>query len=300
MALTIGAVSTATGVAVNTLRTWERRYGFPAPARSDGGQRLYAESDVARLKLVARALERGHRPRQVVPADEATLRQLLGTVSLAQRRRSAPQPSDSYNGGQDVDRWLAAARALDGDALRGLFQSDLSRLGVMPFLTTRAAPFLAAVGQAWHRGDLQIYQEHFATDLLARFLVSVWRPLSETAQGPTVVCGTLPGETHTLGLQMAALVLALSGRRVVLLERPAPVSELALCVQESDASALALSVTAPYPTQRASDHLRALRGALPDHVALVIGGAGAPTDVPGVLHLAGLDLLDEWARGELS
>lgn len=299
MALTIGAVSTATGVAVNTLRTWERRYGFPAPARSDGGQRLYAESDVSRLKLVARALAQGHRPRQVVPADESALRQLLGATAPA----PAPPPSRRPPGalGQDaqaVAPWLHAARALDGEALRSHFQSDLSRLGVLPFLSTRAGPFLTTVGQAWAQGDLRIYQEHFATDRLTEFLVSIWRPLSDTARGPAVVCGTLPGESHTVGLHMAAAVFALNGRRVVLIERAAPLPELASCVLGAGATALALSISTSYPPQRAADHVHALRDTLPPHVRVITGGAGAPNGIQGVDRIRDLDHLDAWAAAD--
>ena len=32
--LSIGAVAKATGIRVETLRTWERRYGFPRPERT--------------------------------------------------------------------------------------------------------------------------------------------------------------------------------------------------------------------------------------------------------------------------
>lgn len=37
------------GVSTNTLRGWERRYGWPKPARSDAGQRMYAHEEVAAL-----------------------------------------------------------------------------------------------------------------------------------------------------------------------------------------------------------------------------------------------------------
>ncbi|MEC9398125.1 MAG: MerR family transcriptional regulator, partial [Myxococcota bacterium] len=60
--LSIGAVSQATGIPVETLRTWERRYGFPSPERSDGGHRQYNASIVEHLNLISRALEQGHRP----------------------------------------------------------------------------------------------------------------------------------------------------------------------------------------------------------------------------------------------
>jgi DNA-binding transcriptional MerR regulator len=59
----IGALSRAAGVTVETLRTWERRYGFPAPTRTASGHRLYPVSCVPRLRRTADALSRGIRAR---------------------------------------------------------------------------------------------------------------------------------------------------------------------------------------------------------------------------------------------
>ena len=72
LTMTIGAVSRATGIPVNTLRTWERRYNFPVADRSQGGQRLYSPSIVAHLNLINQALQSGMRPKQVVgiPLEE--------------------------------------------------------------------------------------------------------------------------------------------------------------------------------------------------------------------------------------
>jgi hypothetical protein len=38
-----------TGVSRERLRTWERRYGFPEPHRTDAGPRRYAVEDVQRV-----------------------------------------------------------------------------------------------------------------------------------------------------------------------------------------------------------------------------------------------------------
>ncbi|MGF1512012.1 MAG: MerR family transcriptional regulator [Myxococcota bacterium] len=55
----IGAVSRLTGLPSNTIRTWERRYGAVAPARSPGGGRLYSEDDIERLQLLKTLSRRG-------------------------------------------------------------------------------------------------------------------------------------------------------------------------------------------------------------------------------------------------
>jgi len=55
----IRAVSRLTGIGIDTLRAWERRYGAVTPTRDDRG-RMYTEADVERLRLLNGAVERGH------------------------------------------------------------------------------------------------------------------------------------------------------------------------------------------------------------------------------------------------
>jgi DNA-binding transcriptional MerR regulator len=48
-----------TGVSRDRLRTWERRYGFPAPQREGSGPRRYRLEDIQRVVSVRRAAEAG-------------------------------------------------------------------------------------------------------------------------------------------------------------------------------------------------------------------------------------------------
>ena len=82
--LSIGALSTATGIPIDTIRTWERRYGFPVPERKPSGHRVYALATVPRLRRAAQAIARGHRAAEVVPASEGALEALLAR-SLSRR-----------------------------------------------------------------------------------------------------------------------------------------------------------------------------------------------------------------------
>ena len=78
--ITIGTLSRATGIPISTIRTWERRYGFPVPIRTQGNQRKYEVTAIEHLKLINSALERGMRAGQVVPLSLAELSGLLTTV----------------------------------------------------------------------------------------------------------------------------------------------------------------------------------------------------------------------------
>ena len=82
----IGAVSRLTGVAPDTLRVWERRYGAVAPTRSASGTRLYTSEDIRRLTLIKRLLDGGDAISQVAN---------LSTELLQNRAQGEVVPDDA-------------------------------------------------------------------------------------------------------------------------------------------------------------------------------------------------------------
>jgi DICT domain-containing protein len=57
--LAIKDVAERTGLAAQTIRMWEQRYGFPEPGRTPSGYRIYTEGDVETLKRVVAFRRRG-------------------------------------------------------------------------------------------------------------------------------------------------------------------------------------------------------------------------------------------------
>ena len=57
--LTMGQLSKRTGCNIETIRYYERIGLLPAPPRTQGGHRLYGESDLRRLAFIRRSRELG-------------------------------------------------------------------------------------------------------------------------------------------------------------------------------------------------------------------------------------------------
>jgi MerR family transcriptional regulator, light-induced transcriptional regulator len=57
LTLSIAAVERDTGLTKDTLRVWERRYGFPQPDRDGGGERCYPLDQVEKLRVVKRLMD---------------------------------------------------------------------------------------------------------------------------------------------------------------------------------------------------------------------------------------------------
>jgi len=111
-----------------------------------------------------------------------------------------------------------------------------------------------------------------------------------------VVYATLPGELHGLGLQMAALVLVAAGCRSLYLGTDVPLQQLALLTRDLGARAMAVSVSRSSRGRTSAALLRRLRGALPRHVRLLVGGEGAPAASRGIDAVTSLRALDAWGR----
>lgn len=289
--LSIGALSRATGIPIETLRTWERRYGFPVPERKPSGHRVYPLSSVPRLRRIAEALGRGHRAAEVVGASEGDLSELLRATPVATASRPVePTP------GSDPSELLRCVEAFDASALTRQLMADWTLLGPLEFLRGRVAPLVRAVGDAWESGRLEVRHEHFLSERVGDVLRTLRLQFEERATGPLVVFATLPGESHGLGLQMAALALAIVGCRILNLGTQTPVPEMVTLAKDLNARIVAVSVSVATRGRATATHLTRLRNLLPRKVTLLVGGDGAPRPRKGLLVLQELGHLDTWGR----
>ena len=289
--LSIGALSRATGVPSETIRTWERRYGFPDAERTPSGHRRYSLQTAERLRLVTQVLQLGYRPSTALAADVETLREILRGAKGEPHEATTPAPEES-----PLERWFEHVERFESRALERELRSAWGELDASQFLQDRVAPFLFGLGERWARGELGVRHEHFASERLREFLSAQWRPLSDAATGPTYLLATLPGEQHVLGLHLAATVVALAGGRVVFLGADTPAEEIARAAEHHSAQAVLLSAAQGADRERNERSLEQLRRQLPAQVSLALGGGGFSGYADQDTHFESLAELDEWLQ----
>src|SRR4051812_38490232 len=81
-----------TGLTPDLLRAWERRYGAVAPSRGPGGQRLYSDDDIERLRLLHVASRAGRSIGQIATLSNEALAELSRDDSI-ERLKATPSPS---------------------------------------------------------------------------------------------------------------------------------------------------------------------------------------------------------------
>lgn len=271
--LSIAAVERDTGLSKDTLRVWERRYGFPLPERDTIGERSYPFDQVEKLRTVKRLLDAGHRPGRVVPMPPAELDRLAATLGgAAARAREAAPPLIAP---QQLGPFLRSVQDNDVIQLRRLLAAALTRIGLGRFILEIAAPLNVEVGEAWMQGRLEVFQEHLYTESMQVVLRNALHhlPVGTGAERPRVLLGTVSGEPHGLGLLMAEAVLALEGCHCVALGVQTPVWDIARAASALGADIVALGYTGCTNPNHVIDGLLELRAKLPPATELWAGGS---------------------------
>jgi len=261
----IRAVAKITGISLDTLRAWERRYKAVVPERSHRG-RQYGPSDIERLLLLNQLVQKGHAIGGISSRSDEELRELL-TQQVSQPVQVPTSPTDM------LAPVLTAIQNFD--TIR--FSDELSRLAAV--LSPRdlvyevAVPLMREVGIRWHNGTLAIAQEHLVSQMLRTLLgnmMRLFRPCNPTMK---MVLATPTGESHEFGILAAAMLASLAGVEPVYLGPNLPAREIADAIQRTSAQVVVLSVTLLSETTQ--EQLTALAAAMPEGVQLWVGGAGS-------------------------
>ena len=297
--MSIAAVERDTGLSKDTLRVWERRYGFPMPTRDTMGERNYPFEQVERLRIIKRLLDAGHRPGRIVAMAPADLDRLTSATDVG--APSPPLALDSRDA-PDLARFMGAIRQHDVGGLRQQMARSMARIGLGRFVLEVVAPLNVQVGEEWMQGRLEVFEEHFYTELVQVVLRNGLQQLTAAEAGcPHVLLATVPGEPHGLGLLMAEAVLALEGCRCTSLGVQTPVWDIVRAAVALNSDVVALSFTGCTNPHQVTDGLTELRSKLPPGVGLWAGGRAPILQrrvIDGVRVLPSLndvvDTLTEW------
>lgn len=260
----IGVVERDTGIGRDTLRVWERRYGFPEPTRNEKGERVYSELQLRRLQRIRRLLDQGVRPGKLLPLSDDALDELEAGL-----RPEKPAEQD-----QAVAAILEAVRSADAGRIETLFRVQYEKQGMRGFILELAVPLLNTIGELWMSGELQIFQEHFLSQQLIRFLGTEIGKTQKIAEKPLVLLATLPGEEHTLGLLMVAAMLSSQGIAAINLGGEVPMDQIGGAVQQFHADAVGVTFSGAYQYKNIRPHLLELRNLIPAEVEIWTGGEG--------------------------
>lgn len=273
----IRAVSKLTGLTVDTLRAWERRYDAVKPSRAGRG-RVYSEADISRLNLLRQAVEAGHTIGQVASLSNQRLAELGGRVAeLTAQRVSGPAVSTS------VPRTPAELQPL----LKGIEQFDyrvvereLNRLATLAtpreIVHNIVIPLMQKVGDQWYRGRLSVAQEHLTSAILRNLLGGMVRLYVRAAPPATLLFATPSGELHELGILCGAMLAAAGGLGIVYLGPSLPARDIVEAARETSVQVVVLGIKGATSSREILKEVQRISQTLPEEIELWAGGLAAP------------------------
>ena len=272
----IKAVSQATGLSIETLRAWERRYGIVEPLRDGNGRRSYRPEDVIRLRRLREATERGHPISKLSRLSDEELHKLLEEPELKGAKNAASQSFGA--------QLMQAAESYRPDDCDQLLAMALALLPISEVVNEVLTPVLNEVGERWHAGTFSIAQERLVTSVVRKQVASVLDTYNRIATGPVMVLTTVSNERHELGILMCALIAASRGLRCQYLGPDLPAGDIATVAERIGAAVVTLSFVGNEDLAHSLRELNAVAAALPAGVELWVGGAGVrqfpPDQVP--------------------
>jgi MerR family transcriptional regulator, light-induced transcriptional regulator len=268
----IRAVSKLTGISIDTLRAWERRYQVVTPQRDERG-RVYTEADVQHLRLLNAAVESGHAIGQVATLSDKELQALIARPHAVTNDTRALKSRQSEEPGGALRAVFTAIERLDyAEAER-----ELALLAtVLPpreLVHRVVLPLMKEVGDAWHRGELGIAHEHM-TSALVRNLLGALIPLHRrTSPAGKLLFATPSGEQHEFGILIAAMLAVGGGMGIVYLGSNLPAEEVLSAAQKTAPQAVVLGFIGANGARAGLVEIERIAHKLPSQIEFWIGGA---------------------------
>lgn len=200
-----------TGVPADTIRSWERRHGFPVPVRDANNQRLYSEHDIQAIQHLKEQTANGVALRdalRLLPRPSAASAGQDGSIA-APGPAEAPARLHPVGGAPVVDRLVVALQAFDCAAARSILHTELV---TQPADTVAFATILPAAGRL-RRGE----GAPFGVAFLTRILHALLNAANPETGGQRVVLAAVTGCHDDLPQLAHGLALARHGFGPVLL-----------------------------------------------------------------------------------
>ncbi len=174
-----------------------------------------------------------------------------------------------------AQRYAAALLAGDQEEAFRVIKDSMDR-GIDPLViyTEVITPALVVVGNAWHRGALNIATEHLAIQITLQQSAYI-RSLARRRRriGAEAVVTAVEGEMHAVGARLIADLFYLEGWDVAFLGQNTPTGDLVEWVRERKPDLVVLSLSQRDRIPVATDAVRTLKSL--DNAPLVfVGGAG--------------------------
>jgi len=230
-----------TGLAADTLRAWERRYGLPVPQRTAGGHRLYSQRDIETIKWLINRQVDGLSISRAVDMYNGLL--ASGSDPLGDSIQPAsisPYQSPETTLDSSRERWVRACIDFNESNAEQTLNQAFSIFPVEAVCVEVLQKGLSEIGKLWYENRASVQQEHFASGLAMRRLDALLSATPAPTRNITILVGCAPDEWHVFTPLLLALLLRRRGSNVIFLGANVPTSRFADTIKKVKADLVIL------------------------------------------------------------
>lgn len=204
-----------TGIKAHTIRIWEKRYNLIEPHRTSTNIRYYDDVQALKLLKVSTLLAQGIKISKI---SELSEKEINSKIQALQQLDNEDGICTSF-----INQLTASMLSFNENSFEKTFSSAVVRFGMYQGMLKVFYPFLHKTGLMWSMEEAMPVQEHFASAIIRRKLITAIDGLpAPTKRSKNFVLYLPQEEWHETGLLLSDYIIRSHGYKTVYLGQNVP------------------------------------------------------------------------------
>ena len=259
----IDQFSKITNIPKLNLRTWENRYSYLKPLRTETNIRVYSDYLLVRGINTKLLLENGHKISKISKMNDEEIQAAIEQIQFSDNK----DIKVSYY----LNNFIISAINFDEYKFNRLFIKALNEFDFIVFYKVIILPLLQRVGLLWLTNKMSPSQEHFLSELIKQKLYTLIDRTTVNNSTKEKWLLFLPeNEFHEIGLLFAKYILSLKEYNVLYLGDNLPIDSLSGVAEKHKVDNILLFLLANYSIKMSEQHLEKLSNIFPQAKIFVV------------------------------
>ncbi|MBS4063857.1 MAG: MerR family transcriptional regulator [Chitinophagaceae bacterium] len=198
----ISDIENLSGIKAHTIRIWEQRYSLLLPKRRESKHRYYDNEDLRQILQIAHLNRNGYKISKIARMNSEQIK------TLALEKGVADCLFETF-----VEQLLQACKDLDEERFNKTYLPVSQQIPFEKVVLNIFYPLLERIGIYWMTETTRPVQEHFASHLIIKKIVTSIHELDSPVAGETTVLFNPEGEHHEIPTLFIQYLLKKNGKR---------------------------------------------------------------------------------------
>jgi MerR family transcriptional regulator, light-induced transcriptional regulator len=212
-----------TGIKAHTIRIWEKRYNLIEPIRTSTNIRRYSDDHLRKLLNVTTLLSSGMKISRIAELKDKEIDSLVKETHHHNERDAIVTAF--------INELTDSMVRLDEQAFERSFASVTNRFGLFDGMINVFYPLLVKIGVLWVANNISPYQEHFASSIIRRKIMSATDGLPIPKKRKKFLLFLPQDEYHEITLLFANYMIRAAGYETIYLGQNVPFDNVAAIVK---------------------------------------------------------------------